>query len=181
MKYAATLCAVVLATFVLGACAFDQGGYDGDDQSDPGSDMGQPDPTNVDPGSPEDPGPVDTCTDDDDDGFFAEPDCGSAVDCHDDEEDAYPGQDEFFEDPISGDDYDYNCDGTDEKELDRKADPARCESGWKKNPPRCGDEKDFITCVDDDDGGGGGPGGGGPGGGDDDCECSESKVVQACR
>ena len=48
------------------------------------------------------------CTDNDGDGFYAEKDCGTAVDCNDNDKNSYPGAIE-----ICGDGIDQDCDGSD--------------------------------------------------------------------
>ena len=69
-----------------------------------------------------DPGP--TCTDNDNDGFFAEADCGTAQDCDDEVAAVNPGASEFCSDNI-----DNNCDG-----LVDGADETTCPA-----PPTCTD------------------------------------------
>ena len=76
-------------------------------------------------------------------GYVANPD-----DCDDDDVDVNPGQTDFFEQPSVNGDWDYNCDGSDEKAY--PIDPV-CDSddnlvidGFVFGPPDCGNEALFA-------------------------------------
>lgn len=152
--------AIALA-FALGlapGCAFDASGSGlGErfrDGSTPGADSS--DGPGADAASGAD-APV--CSDGDGDGFLS-PNLPGAVcdpaDCDDSDENVHPGQSGAFTTPKSSGDFDYNCDGVDEKLSDtRRGGGCRqdifgpCEgTGWIDVVPECGQMGTWHRCED---------------------------------
>jgi hypothetical protein len=78
----------------------------------------------------------------------------SEADCNDSQGQVNPGQTQFFTTPIPGtaSDYDYNCDGTQEREISTLASCAASQTcdahGWQSIVPDCGQAGTWIQCVD---------------------------------
>jgi len=79
----------------------------------------------------------------------------TTADCEDSQGDVNPGQQQFFTTPIPGSppetDFDYNCDGIEERES---AGTAACQAsqscdshGWQGVVPQCGQPGIWIQCV----------------------------------
>lgn len=80
----------------------------------------------------------------------------SSTDCNDDVADAYPGQNSYFDNPMSGGDFnerwDYDCDGFVDHRWEDTG--GHCDSscsgqaGWIEDfSPSCGQSDDYITCT----------------------------------
>jgi hypothetical protein len=89
----------------------------------------------------------------DDDGFLAENEACGGDDCDDADEDAHPGQADFFISPRASGGYDYDCDGTAEPEV---TDPLDCSllldtdcngEGYSGSLPDCGEPGAWIQCA----------------------------------
>jgi len=78
----------------------------------------------------------------------------SEADCNDSQLQVNPGQTQFFTTPIPGtaSDFDYNCDGTQEREASGLANCAASQTcdahGWQSTVPDCGQAGTWIQCVD---------------------------------
>lgn len=78
----------------------------------------------------------------------------SKADCNDAQVQVNPGQTQFFTAPVPGtaSDYDYNCDGSQERELSTLANCAASQTcdahGWQSIVPDCGQTGTWIQCVD---------------------------------
>ncbi len=136
---------------------------DGDaPEPDGGSDSDAGDPDASDPDA-SDPGAGDSGAGDPDcvigadpcdmdcDGVLA-PSCGGD-DCCDSDPDVFPGQTEFFETANECGDYDYNCDGDEQKRggagdvCERKAFSCEEKQGFVGFVPNCGDRGAWVRCT----------------------------------
>lgn len=107
-------------------------------------------------GGPTDFDATPACIDGDGDGFAVPGgslECGP-LDCDDDDERAFPGQEQFFAAPRPSGSFDFNCDGDEERSL--QTDGQTCHwrwfscrgSGWVAEPPTCGGAGEYHECDD---------------------------------
>ncbi len=80
-------------------------------------------------------------------------DCDAPPDCNDNNADVFPGQTKYFDAPIAGGtSFDYNCNGSVEKEP---GGPVNCQhqgsycdgDGWQGAGPACGQSGNWVQCV----------------------------------
>jgi len=97
------------------------------------------------------------CLDVDHDGYLAQgipdADCEGPLDCDDLDEDAHPGQTEWFTEPRVSGGFDYDCDGVESPGLDTTGgsscywDWFTCRGdGWVDGVPGCGVQGIWHTC-----------------------------------
>jgi len=73
-------------------------------------------------------------------------------DCNDDDDEAYPGQTEYFDRPTKGtQSFDFDCDGHETREYPDleacKKEPPDCVGeGWESSVPGCGQSGTFVPC-----------------------------------
>ncbi|MFW5966639.1 MAG: MopE-related protein [Persicimonas sp.] len=100
--------------------------------------------------------PPEACDSSDADWTDVAPEDDDSTDCNDAEPDAFPGQDEWFEEPMEESDalqtdkWDYDCNGQREEEETVEADEScneSCGDGWVDPVPSCGVEADFQSCF----------------------------------
>lgn len=150
--------ALAVALGLAPGCAFDPSGSGIEPGSD-GTPRSDPD-ASIPPAPPDAAGPdAMACVDTDGDGFL-QPNFPGAicepVDCDDEDEDVYPGQTGAFTAPKSSGDYDYNCDGVDEKLSDTQRGEGCHEdifgpclgTGWLDAVPDCGQLGTWHRCED---------------------------------
>lgn len=149
------LCVALIAS----GCAFDTSGSHeaAVDSGTPLSDAAAVDASNGGDGSDWLADATPGCVDEDDDGFYRAiaPGalCGPA-DCDDADEDVYPGQTGAFTAPKSSGDFDYNCDGVEQKLSDTRVGGGchadifgPCEgTGWIDAVPDCGEAGTWHRC-----------------------------------
>ena len=86
----------------------------------------------------------------DGDGSLAKSAACGGDDCDDADEDAHPGQSDYFTSPRVSGGYDYDCDGKSEPEfsgeLDCSALLSACEGEGFSSPPACGGSGTWIRC-----------------------------------
>lgn len=141
----------------------DDAGPDGSDELDaaPPDDADTPDPDAGDPdsGDPDASAPdaSDTCVigadpcDEDCDGVLATS-CGGD-DCCDTDPDVFPGQTAFFETANACGDFDYDCNGSEDKRsgagsaCERKAFSCEEKQGFVAFIPDCGDRGAWVSCT----------------------------------
>lgn len=150
--------AVALALWFASGCVFDTAGSGLG--RDPDGALGSDSDASA-PRAPPDAAPPDalSCVDTDGDGFLQSNVPGAIcdpVDCDDNDEDVYPGQTGAFTVPKSSGDYDYNCDGIDEKLSDTQRGEGCHEdifgpclgTGWLDFVPECGQLGTWHRCED---------------------------------
>ncbi len=150
----------VLAGSVGAGCRFDESGLpaagaDGAASDGRRADAGDSVPPDA---PPPDAGPL--CLDDDHDGYLVhgvpDADCEGPLDCDDQDEDAHPGQTEWFTEPRVSGGFDYDCDGVETPGLDTTGgstcywDWFTCRGdGWVNGVPGCGVQGIWHTCHED--------------------------------
>lgn len=158
---------VIVTIFMLTGCGDTASPRDGSTSKIDGK-VSQPDGGSVD--APNCPGAKRYYPDLDKDGFGDRASAGKLAcskpagyvdnkdDCADDDADIFPGQTKFFDKATQGNatqKFDYNCDGTEETESKLNAvlcnhkglqicEKAFPKSWWSKEPPACGETKQFV-------------------------------------
>lgn len=152
---------LLVAGLLASACSFDGGssvtprsGSDASGVGGPDDDVepvdAAPDAEVPDAGEPD---AMVVCVDMDGDGALAgDPSCAEVLDCNDTDPNVYPGQSDFFEEPMATGSFDYNCDGRGEVVADDVYDDCgfrgfSCRGdGWKDQAPLCGQQGTFVEC-----------------------------------
>ncbi len=98
------------------------------------------------------------CVDSDGDTFLVinQPDanCPGPLDCDDDDVDAYPGQESYYDMERTSGGYDYNCDGEETRFNTTGGGNCRFEwweclgTGWVNGVPECGQLGTYHVCED---------------------------------